>query len=142
MAATGRIAVASHFDFETWQLDARWPQGNLFTVAPGESKPRVFPAAEHRFNHVGVSRCGRYFVCDSYWKRVPGPIALVVGNLDTGKHRLLLSDCRASGGGAACSHPHAYFTADSKHVIYNADPFWIGQVFAARVPDGFLASLD
>jgi len=32
--------------------------------------------------------------------------------------------------------------ADSKNVIYNADPYWIGQVFAARVPEGFLESLS
>ncbi len=142
MAETGRICVASHWDFETWKLDPRWPQGNVFSVAAGEDAPKVFPCPDHRFNHVGVSRCGKYFVCDSYWKRIPGPIALVVGNLHTGKHRVLLSDCRASGGGPASGHPHAYFTADSKHVIYNADPYWIGQVFAARVPEGFLQSLD
>ena len=46
--------------------------------------------------------------------------------------------CGSRGGGPASSHPHAYFTADNKHVIYNADPYWIGQVFSAKVPEGFL----
>jgi len=142
MADSGRIAVATHWDFATWQLDSRWPQGNLFTVAPGDAKPTVIEAPGHRFNHVGVSRCGRYFVCDSYPERLPAPIAIVVGSLQTGRWRVLLHNCGASGGGPACSHPHAYFTADSKNVIYNADPYWIGQVFAARVPGGFLESLS
>jgi hypothetical protein len=30
---------------------------------------------------------------------------------------------------------------DNKHVIYNADPYMVGHVYAARVPEGFLESL-
>lgn len=142
IADTGRICVASHFNGESWTLDPRWPTGNLFHVGPGEARPTVIDAPGHRFNHVSVSRCGKYFVCDSYPRRLPDKIALVVGNLKTGKWRPLLNDCLGRGGGAAASHPHAYFTADNKHVIYNADPYWIGHVFAARVPAGFLESLD
>lgn len=145
---TGRIAFSVSWNMDTWQFDPRCPQGNLVTAAPGEDRPRVFRAPEHRFNHVSVSRCGRYFVCDSYPTPVPyqslapKKVPLVVGNFETGKYRNIVSDPRASGGGPACGHPHAYLTADNKHVIYTADPFWIGQVFAARVPDGFLKSLD
>jgi len=44
--------------------------------------------------------------------------------------------------GAACSHPHAYLTSDNRHVVYTTDPYWIGQVFLARIPDAFWRSLD
>ena len=37
---------------------------------------------------------------------------------------------------------NAYFTADNKHVIYNADPTMIGHVYAARVSEEFLKSLS
>ena len=142
IADTGRVACTVAFNSQTWELYPDFPDGNLFTAAPGDAEARVFHAPEHRFNHIAVSKCGRYFVCDSYWKRVPGPVALVVGNFETGKYRMLLEDCKASGGAAACSHPHAYFTADNRHVVYNADPFMIGHVHFARVPPEFLASLD
>lgn len=142
VAGTGRIAFSVSWNNDTWQLDSRWPQGNLFTAAAGEDQPEDFPAPEHRFNHVSVSRCGRYFVCESYPKGVPGPVPLVVGNFATGKYTNLVGDCKASSGGPTCSQPNAYFTADNKHVIYNADPFQLGQVFAASVPEGFLNSLD
>jgi hypothetical protein len=141
---TGRVAFAAAWDTsgKTWKHDPRWPEGNLFTAAPGDAKPKCFRAPEHFFNHVSVSRCGRYFICDSYPKGVPGPVAIVVGNLETGKYRNLLGDCKASSGGPACSHAHPYMTADNKHVIYNADPFQIGQVHKALLAEGFLASLD
>jgi hypothetical protein len=142
LADTGRIAFSTSWNQETWQLEPDWSEGNLFTAAVGEEKPRVFQAPEHRFNHVSVSRCGRYFVCDSYPERIPSPVPLVVGNFETGKYRNIVADCKATCGGPACSHPHAYFTADNKHVIYNADPYLLGQVYATRVPDGFLESLD
>ena len=72
----------------------------------------------------------------------PGPIELVVGNINTGKYRTLVSNCGAQGGGAAASHPHAYFTADNRNVIYNGNPNDLSNVYAARVPEEFLASLE
>ena len=146
VADSGAMAVNVH-----WQsgrsnvvspLDGRFPEGNLIIAAPGDEGPTVFAAPEHRFNHLNVSRCGRYFVADSYPAGLPGPVPLVVGNLETGKYRVLVSDCRATCGGAACSHPHPYLTADNGNVIYNADPYHVPHVYAARVSDEFLASLD
>jgi len=130
--------------------DARFPQGNIFTAKPGDTKPTVFHAPEHFFNHVCASRCGKYFVADSY---VGGGIfdsnnriravSLVIGNLVTGKHRVIVQDSMSSGGGNQCRHTHPYLTADNGHVIYNADPFFAPpQVFAARIPPEFLKSLD
>jgi len=144
VADTGRMAFSTHWHdmAHGGTLDERFPEGNVFTAAPGEDKPKVFHAPEHRFNHMSVSKCGRYFVSDSYWKGLPGPIAIVVGNFQTGKYRAIVEDCGASGGAAACSHPHAYFTADNRNVIYNSDQYHVPHVYAARVPDGFLASLD
>jgi hypothetical protein len=114
----------------------------VFTAAPGEKAPKVFRMPEHRCNHIATSKCGRYFVCDSYPKGIPGPVPLVVGNFQTGKYRNLLGDSKASCGASACSHAHAYFTVDNRHVIYNADPYMVGHVHAARVPEDFLKSLD
>jgi len=149
IADTGRVIVATQWNHGDWSLDSRTPEGNIVTVAPGESKPQVFKAPEHRFNHVNASRCGRYFVSDSQPGGMYGddgrlnPWCLVVGNIETGKYRVLVSDTAALGGGAAHTHPHAYITADNRHVIYNgASQHGASQVCAAAVPDEFLKSLD
>jgi hypothetical protein len=147
---TGRILFSAGWEARSssdWRQDARNPRGNLFTGVPGEKKPACFPAPEHLFNHVCAARDGIHFVADSipngrWFKRgVIQCAALVVGNLDTGKYRVLVEDSGASGGGNQCTHTHPYLTADNRYVIYNADPSGVPQVFAARLPDGFLASL-
>ena len=141
VADTGRVAFTVAWNQDDWSLDERYPTGNLFTATPGDERPTVFEAPEHRFNHLCVSRCGRYVVCDSYPDRLPGPVPLVVGDLRTGKYRPLLRDCGASSGGAQFTHAHPYLTTDNRHVIYNADPQGIPHVFAAEISEAFLASL-
>jgi len=150
-ADTGRIGVTVNWkgmvyrkeDLAKGDLhDPRHPDGNFITVGPDDKAPIVFKAPEHIFNHVNVSKCGNYFVADSYRNGIPGPIELVVGNIRTGKYRTLVSDCGATGGGPACSHPHPYFTADTCRVIYNSDRTGICHVHAASVPDEFMQSLE
>lgn len=149
VADTGRVACTTGWDLETWELDERLPEGNLITAAPGDEGPKVFRAPEHRFIHLNVSRCGRYFVSDS----VPGPAfggdgqlrsaRIVIGNLQTGEYRTIVSDTMTSGGGGQHNHVHPYLTADNGHVIYNANPYYgTTQVFAAEIPEDFLPSLD
>lgn len=150
MGNSGRIATPVHVPGESRAFserghppvhDPRHPAGNMIAVGPGEA-PEPFPAPEHLFNHASCSRCGRYFVAESLRHGLPGPVEIVVGAWKTGKHATLVRDCGSQGGGPACSHVHAYFTADNRHVIYNADPFGIAHVHKARLPEGFLAALD
>jgi hypothetical protein len=127
--------------------DARFPMGNLFIAAPGDEKPQCIDAPDHFCNHVSVSRCGRYFIADS--QIGPGlfvngalqPVSLIVGSLRTGKIRILVRNTFALGGGNQCTHTHPYLTTDNRYAIYNATP-GIAQVFAAKLPPGFLESLD
>ncbi|MFW6061065.1 MAG: hypothetical protein ACODAQ_12865 [Phycisphaeraceae bacterium] len=150
MADTGWIATPVHVagvtmdnvrDMDHLLHDARHPEGNLIMAAP-DQPPRAFAAPEHLFNHSSMSRCGRYFVADSFRNGVPGAIEIVIGNIETGKYRTLVSDCGAQGGGPACSHPHPYLTADNRRVIYNADPHHVCHLHVATLPDDFLASLN
>jgi hypothetical protein len=150
IADTGRVLFSAgwcqHSDYD-WRHDPRHPRGNLFTARPGDRLPTVFDAPQHRFNHVCASRCGRYFVADSHTgtglfeNGRCKPVSLIIGNLETGKFRTLVQDTEGTGGGNQCTHTHPYLTADNRHVIYNADPGGIPQVFAARLPPGFLESL-
>lgn len=150
VGTTGRVACAVNWLREPRRHDPRHPEGNLLVAAPGDSKPAVFPAPSCGFYHVSTSRCGRYFVADDFMDfrfdgittGRPGPVRIVVGNLETGRSRALLRDCQAYGiSGSSRYEPDPYFTADNGHVIYNASPFGINQVFAAEVPPAFLASL-
>jgi len=138
---TGKLAMVAQFNRNDFTHLPITPEGNIFFAGPEDNAPTCFKAPEYHFNHIGVSKCGRYFVSESY-AALPGPVPLVVGNFQTGKYRPLLTNSKAGGGAAACSHPHAYFTADNKHVIFNADPTLIGHVWAARIPEGFLESLN
>ncbi|NQU12051.1 hypothetical protein HQ590_14750 [bacterium] len=146
VAGTGRIGVSVAYHWRNVHtpgaLDERFPEGNFLTVGPDDKKPIGFKTPGHRFNHVNVSRDGKYFVCDCYCQGLPGGIELVIGNIETGKHRVLLANCGAQGGGPACSHPHPYLTADNRRVIYNADPYGVCHVHAAHVTEEFLKSLE
>lgn len=150
VADTGRVLFSAGWTVQPngdWWQDSRYPQGNLFTGVPGAALPVCFTAPEHIFNHVSAARDGKHFVADSipngrFFKNgFLQSASLVVGNLDTGKYRVLVENSGASGGGNQCTHTHPYLTADNRYVVYNADPDGIPQVFAARLPDGFLASL-
>jgi hypothetical protein len=122
--------------------DPRHPQGNMVIVGPEDDQPRVFDAPDRCFNHASMSRCGRYFVADDFHNGLGGAVEIVIGDLKTGRCRTLVSNCGAQGGGAASTHPHPYFTADSQRVIYNADPCQVCHLHMAQLPDDFLASLE
>jgi Tol biopolymer transport system component len=151
VADTGKVLFsagwAMHSDYD-WRHDPLHSRGNLFTARPGDRKPTVFDAPQHRFNHVCASRDGKYFVADTHTgtgmfenSRFK-PVGLVIGNLETGKFRTLVEDTEGTGGGNQCTHTHPYLTADNRYVIYNSDPAGIPQVYAAKIPAGFLKSLD
>ncbi|MBI85974.1 MAG: hypothetical protein CMJ81_22490 [Planctomycetaceae bacterium] len=151
IGTTGRVACAVQWDREARQHVPRHPDGNLLIAAPGDTKPQVFAAPEHGFYHVSISRCGRYFVCDDWMDyeptgildAKPGPIRIVIGNLKTGKYRVLIHDCQCYGlGSTAAFEPNPYMTADNRWVIYNGSPFGSTQVFAAKLREDFLSSLD
>ena len=119
------------------------PDGELHVYSTDGTPPRLVPVPEHVFFHISSSPCGRYVVCESLESGLaPGPVPVVVVNVETGRYRILVSDARCSHGGDAGRQVNAYFTADMRHVIFNGDPDGIVNVFAAEIPDGFLEGLN
>ena len=110
-------------------------KGNLLGVRAGGA-PRVV-AKGYRFNHVGVSRCGRLFCCDD-WQ---GTCKVVIGSTRTGKCAVLC-ESKTSMGRAQNTHPHAYLTPDLRWVIYNSDRSGFPHVHAASVPEGMIEELS
>jgi hypothetical protein len=145
---TDRVIFTTEWNRETHECDPRFPLGQIFTTGPGDAKPTCFICPEHRSNHISMSRCGTYFVADSYLGKtfdennVLRSVALIIGNIKTGKYRILVKNTLASGGGSQLSHTHPYITADNRHVIYNTDNYYgVPQVYAATIPEEFLQSL-
>ncbi len=103
----------------------------------GEDQPARRVAKGHRFIHVNVSSCGRFFCCDDWRERC----RIVIGSIATGK-TVVLCASRASMGKAQNTHPHAYLTPDLKWVIFNSDRSGLPHVHAARVPEELIRSLS
>ncbi|MHC4435043.1 MAG: TolB-like translocation protein, partial [Planctomycetota bacterium] len=89
-------------------------KGNLIAVRAGS--PARIVAKGYKFNHLGVSRCGRFFCCDD-WQ---GSAKIVIGSIRTGK-TAVVCESKASMGRPQNTHPHAYLTPDLKWVIFNSD---------------------
>jgi hypothetical protein len=136
---TNRVLFSTVADFI--EKSTEFWDSTLFVAAYGDEKPTPIYAPGHPFNHVSVSKCGTYFVADTYKDGPPGPIPLIVGNIATNKMAPLV-ETGTQGGGCQCTHPHPYFTADNKHVIYNSNLTGVPQVYVAVVPEEFLRALD
>jgi Tol biopolymer transport system component len=102
---------------------------------PGEEKARVV-AKGYYFSHPNASRDGRFFVSDE----LPSG-RVVVGSFRTGRTQVLC-ESGSSFGRPQYTHPHPYLSPDNRWVVSNSDRTGIPHVFAARVPDGLLESLD
>ncbi len=110
-------------------------KGNLLGVLEGEATRVV--AKGFSFNHLGVSRCGRFFVSDD-WR---GTYRIVIGSVRTGK-TAVLCDSRITGVVHSNLHPHAWLTPDLKWVIFNSDRSGWPQVYAASVPASIIRELS
>lgn len=113
-------------------------QGTVLEVRPEWEQPRIVFETPYVWNHISVTRCGRYFVTDSY--QVPG-VPILLGSIESGKTRVLCHS-KTSGGGAQYTHAHPYVTSDNKYVVFNSDRTGIAQAYIASIPDGFLESLN
>lgn len=110
-------------------------KGNLLGVRTGGAVRVV--ARGYRFNHVGVSRCGRFFSCDD-WQP---PYRIVIGSNATGRASVVCESKTAPTRGQN-THPHAYLTPDLKWVIFNSNRSGFPHIYAARVPEEMIAEIS
>ncbi len=107
----------------------------VYKITPGDKNP-IHLAQGLPFNHIGISNDGRYFIVDDYktWR-------IYVGSVKTGRY-LELCDSKTRQGAPQYTHAHPYMTPDNKYVIYNSVATGLAQVYAARIPEGYLEKLD
>jgi len=110
-------------------------KGNLLAVRAGA--PARVVAKGYKFNHVGVSRCGRFFCCDD-WQ---GSFKVVIGSIRTGK-TAVVCESKTSPSRSQNTHPHAYLTPDLKWVIFNSNRSGFAHIHAARVPENMMEQLS
>ena len=90
----------------------------------------------YRFNHVGVSRCGRFFCCDDF----QGSHKLVIGSIASGKSAVVC-ESHTSPNRSQSSHAHGYLTPDLRWVIFNSNRTGFAHIYAASVPEGMIEQL-
>lgn len=112
-------------------------RGTLLECSHDWSKPRVVSSHARRWNHISATKCGRYFVTDTYHDAAK---PIIVGSIRTGKWKILCEG-RTTGGGGQYTHLHPYMTSDNRWVVFNSDRTGLAQVYIAEVPRKFLESL-
>jgi hypothetical protein len=113
-------------------------RGTLLECSHDRPKPRVVSAAGHRWNHISASKCGRYFVTDTYELR---STPVIVGTIRTGKW-CVLCEGHTTGGGGQYTHLHPYMTSDNQWVVFVSDRTGLAQVYVAEMPGEVLRSLE
>jgi hypothetical protein len=109
-------------------------KGNLLAVRPDGTVRRV--ARGYRFNHVGVSRCGRLFSADD-WQT---PFRLIIGSTATGR-TAVACEAKTKPTRSQNTHPHPYLTPDLKWLIFNSNRTGWPHIYAARLPDDMVQEL-
>jgi Tol biopolymer transport system component len=110
--------------------------GNIWTTKVGDTGPKQVYEGKLRFGHVSVSRCGRYWICDTGEKDIP----IYIGSFATGKcKRLVFSHTEYDNN--QWSHAHPYLTADNKWLIFTARRNGHPQVYGSKLKEGWLETL-
>ena len=109
-------------------------KGNLLGVRAG--RPARVVGRGYKFNHVGTSRCGRFFCCDD-WQ---GAFKLVIGSTRSGKSAVVC-ESKTKPDRSQNTHPHGYLTPDLKWVVFNSNRGGFAHVHAASLPEGMIESL-
>jgi oligogalacturonide lyase len=110
-------------------------QADLVSVGPGDERP-IDVARGWRYDHIAVTRDGRYFISDD---KPSGTI--LVGSVASGRVRVLC-ESGTSLGRPQYSHGHPFFSPDARRAFFNSDRTGLGQIYMAEIPGGFLSSLD
>ncbi|MFA7174614.1 MAG: hypothetical protein WC340_14615 [Kiritimatiellia bacterium] len=109
---------------------------NIWTAKVGERQAVPVGDGKQSFGHVSVSRCGRYWICDTSEKGIP----IYIGKFGSGTCKRLIFS-RTVYDNKQWSHAHPYMTADNQWVVFNSTRGGHAQVYGARLKPGWLDSL-
>ncbi|MCF6287098.1 MAG: hypothetical protein L3K26_18220, partial [Candidatus Hydrogenedentes bacterium] len=112
-------------------------KGNLWKGTVGDETPALVYVGK-RFNHVSVSREGKYWIGDTAEEGAP----IYIGSFETGVAKRVCFS-RTIYDGKQWAHEHPYMTADNKWLIFGALRNGKGhaQAYGAKLKDGWLETL-
>ncbi len=113
-------------------------EGNVWTAGLRDNAPNLVSKTPHRFGHVSVSRCGRYWIGDATQEE---NIPIHIGSLESGRHKCLVLS-RTEHDSNQWSHTHPYMTSDNAWLIYTSNRNGHPQVYGAKIPQEILNSLS
>lgn len=116
-------------------LSAPWIQDRIVTINAGDEKYRIVGEGPG-FTHIHTDPEGKYWVSDC--NRTAN---IYLGSIKTGRHRLFCGS-GATFGSPQYTHPHPFFLGDGQSIGWNSDVTGIPHIFVARIPQGFLGTLD
>ena len=130
------VSSSSYVSYAKPPKDEEWmPPSAVYGVRLGDAKPRII-AQGLLFNHLAISGDGKYFIGEDNLT-----MRIYVGNVATGRYSGLCNSYTRQGS-CQHSHVHPYMTPDNRFIIFNSIVTGVPQVYAARIPDGFLESLN
>jgi hypothetical protein len=114
------------------------PPGMIWSAKVGDEKPTLVSSGPRWFYHIGVSRCGRYWVADTFENGVP----IYVGNFASGKWKRAVFSRTPTNATETHGHTHTYLTADNKWLIFTSQRDGHAQVYGAKLAEKWLESLE
>lgn len=111
---------------------------NIWSAASNDTAPTAVCETPHRFGHVGVSRCGNFWIADAPSEE---GVPICIGSFNSGVCKRLVYT-RTRHDGKQWSHTHPYLTADSRWLIFTSNRSGHPQVYGARIQREFLASVS
>ncbi len=125
IGTTDRIFFSTRSDPES--------TGNVWSAKIGDTRATLLCQGEQRFEHVSVSQCGRYWIGDTEEEGIP----IYIGRFGSGTSRRCVFS-RTIHDGKQWSHTHPYLTANNEWLIFNSSRNGRAQVYAAKLPPGWL----
>ena len=127
---TGRVLLSTEYSSER--------NTSIWSVAGNDTSPTVVCKTWHKFGHISVSSCGRFWVADSIYEE---GVPIYIGSFSSGTYRrLVFSHTRHSN--QQWSHTHPYLTADNRWLIFTSDRSGHPQVYGGCIQEELLESLN
>ena len=127
------IGTTSEILFSTAMDDTT--KGNLWRGKVGDPTATLVYEGK-RFNHVSVSKDGKYWIGDTNEEGIP----LYIGSFASGRARRACFT-RTEYDGKQWSHAHPYLTADNQWLIFSSRREGHPQVHGAKLKAGWLEGL-
>lgn len=151
IGTSNRICFTTNQALASWKASAttsaeiaellerkKHPDGMIWSAKAGEEKPTLVSTGPRWFYHIGASKCGRYWIADTFEKDVP----IYIGSFASGRWKRAVFSRTPTNAPESAGHTHPYMTADNKWLIFTScGRDGHSQVYGAKLAEGWLEGL-